>query len=150
MGSNFGSGRNRPRLRCDSLARHRTTNCSLGAAASAAYYSRCVYTWMVKCREHISLLVILCIIVYVKNKAHLSLILILARQHLILVTEKRLVNEYFSSSFSSTKLRLDRGSTLAVWEGQRALGIHQKYLNLCSEDEQRSSILPSVKTICTI
>ncbi len=99
---------------------------------------------------NISLLVILCIIVYVKNKAHLSLILILARQHLILVTEKRLVDKYFSSSFSSTKLRLDRGSSLAVWEGQRALGIHQKYLNLCSEDEQRSSILPSVKTICTI
>ncbi len=35
-------------------------------------------------------------------------------------------------------LDLDRGSTLAVWEGKRALGIHQKYLNLCSEDEQRS------------
>ncbi len=99
---------------------------------------------------NISLLVILCIIVYVKNKAYLSLILILARQHFILVTEKRLVDKYFSSSFSSTKLRLDRGSTLAVWEGQRAHGIHQKYLNLCSEDEQRSSILPSVKTICTI
>ncbi len=29
----------------------------------------------VKCREHISLLIILCIIVYVTNKAHLSLIL---------------------------------------------------------------------------
>ncbi len=28
----------------------------------------------VKCREHISLLIILCIIVYVTNKAHLSLI----------------------------------------------------------------------------
>ncbi len=27
----------------------------------------------IKCREHISLLVILCIIVYVTNKAHLSL-----------------------------------------------------------------------------
>ncbi len=33
----------------------------------------CVLGW-VKCREHISLLVILCIIVYVTNKAHLSLI----------------------------------------------------------------------------
>ncbi len=30
----------------------------------------------VKCREHISLLIILCIIVYVTNKAHLSLICI--------------------------------------------------------------------------
>ncbi len=25
-----------------------------------------------------------------------------------------------------------------LWEGQRALGIHKKYLNLCSEDERRS------------
>ncbi len=33
---------------------------------------------------------------------------------------------------------LDRGSILAVWKKQRALGIHQKYLNLCSEDERRS------------
>ncbi len=32
----------------------------------------CALGW-VKCREHISLLVILCIIVYVTNKAHLSL-----------------------------------------------------------------------------
>ncbi len=32
-----------------------------------------VCVW-VKCREHISLLVILCIIVYVTNKAHLSLL----------------------------------------------------------------------------
>ncbi len=32
----------------------------------------CVLGW-VKCREHISLLVILCIIAYVTNKAHLSL-----------------------------------------------------------------------------
>ncbi len=33
----------------------------------------CALGW-VKCREHISLLIILCIIVYVTNKAHLSLI----------------------------------------------------------------------------
>ncbi len=39
-------------------------------AQSAARCSRCVCTWMVKCREHISLLIILCIIVYVTNKAH--------------------------------------------------------------------------------
>ncbi len=26
-----------------------------------------------------------------------------------------------------------------LWEGQRALGLHQKYLNLCSEDEWRVS-----------
>ncbi len=36
----------------------------------------CTLGW-VKCREHISLLIILCIIVYVTNKAHLSLICIL-------------------------------------------------------------------------
>ncbi len=35
----------------------------------------CALGW-VKCREHISLLVILCIIVYVTNKAHLSLTII--------------------------------------------------------------------------
>ncbi len=35
----------------------------------------CTLGW-VKCREHISLLIILCIIVYVTNKAHLSLICI--------------------------------------------------------------------------
>ncbi len=28
--------------------------------------------------------------------------------------------------------------SLLSMEGQRALGIHQKYLNLCSEDERRS------------
>ncbi len=36
----------------------------------------CALGW-VKCREHISLLVILCRIVYVTNKAHLSLIIII-------------------------------------------------------------------------
>ncbi len=36
----------------------------------------CALGW-VKCREHISLLVILCIIVYVTNKAHLSIIIII-------------------------------------------------------------------------
>ncbi len=49
-----------------------------GAAASAAHCSRCVCVcargW-VKCREHISLLVILCIIVYVTNKEKKNIIL---------------------------------------------------------------------------
>ncbi len=36
-----------------------------------------------------------------------------------------------------TFLDLDRVRTLAVWEGQRALGFKQQYLNLCSEDERR-------------
>ncbi len=31
------------------------------------------------------------------------------------------------------------GSLLSM-EGQRALGVHQKYLNLCSEDERRSYV----------
>ncbi len=35
----------------------------------------------VKCREHISLLITLCIIVYVTNKAHLSLICICIEQN---------------------------------------------------------------------
>ncbi len=37
----------------------------------------CTLGW-VKCREHISLLIILCIIVYVTNKAHPSLIITVA------------------------------------------------------------------------
>ncbi len=48
-----------------------------GGSACSRYYNTapgvCALGW-VKCREHISLLVILCIIVYVINKAHLSLI----------------------------------------------------------------------------
>ncbi len=46
----------------------RAQHCRLPTAPSV-----CTLGW-VKCREHISLLVILCIIVYVTNKAHLSLI----------------------------------------------------------------------------
>ncbi len=46
----------------------RAPHCQLPTAPSV-----CALGW-VKCREHISLLVILCIIVYVTNKAHLSLI----------------------------------------------------------------------------
>ncbi len=38
-------------------------------------------------------------------------ILVLARQRLILVTEKRLVDEYFSLSSLSTKLTLQWGNT---------------------------------------
>ncbi len=72
VGSNLSSGRNCPWLRWDPWARHRTPNRSPGAAASAAHCSKCVCTWMVKWREHISLLIIFCIIVYVTNKAHLS------------------------------------------------------------------------------
>ncbi len=41
----------------------------------------CALGW-VKCREHISLLIILCIIVYVTNKAHLSLICNLYLYHM--------------------------------------------------------------------
>ncbi len=52
-----------PRL----LPGHRTVGCPL--------LQVCALEW-VKCREHISLLIILCIIVYVTNKANLSLICI--------------------------------------------------------------------------
>ncbi len=37
-----------------------------------------------------------------------------------------------------TFLDLDLVRALAVWEGLRDLRFHQNYLNLCSEDEQRS------------
>ncbi len=104
MGLNLGSGWNCPRLRWDPWARHRTPECSPNTAVSAAHCSRCGWVCVcvcvcpllqvcvcvcvcpllrvcalgwVKCREHISLLVILCIIVYVTNKAHLSLIIII-------------------------------------------------------------------------
>ncbi len=52
-------------------------DCSPGAAQSAAHWfcQVCALGW-VKSGEHISLLIILCIIVYVTNKAHLSLICI--------------------------------------------------------------------------
>ncbi len=43
---NLSSGRNCPRLRWDPWARHRTPNCSPGAAVSAAHCSKCVCTWM--------------------------------------------------------------------------------------------------------
>ncbi len=58
----------------ESRLRQEVHDCSPGAAQSVAHCSKCV-GW-VKCREHISLLIILCIIVYVTNKAHLSLICI--------------------------------------------------------------------------
>ncbi len=69
LGSNPGSGRKCPRLRWDPWARHRTPNCSPGAAQSHRLPTAPL-GW-VKCREHISLLII---IVYVTNKAHLSII----------------------------------------------------------------------------
>ncbi len=61
-------GRNCPQLRWDPWARHRTPTapraqqCRLPTAPGV-----CALGW-VKCREHISLLVILCKIVYVTNK----------------------------------------------------------------------------------
>ncbi len=60
----------------ESRLRKEVHNSSPGAAQSAAHCSKCALGW-VKCREHISLLIILCIIVYVTNKAHLSLICII-------------------------------------------------------------------------
>ncbi len=71
----------------ESRLRQEVHDCSPGAAQSAAHCSKCVCVCVstapcvcalgwVKCREHISLLIILCIIVYVTNKAHPSLICI--------------------------------------------------------------------------
>ncbi len=51
----------------------------------------CALGW-VKCREHISLLVILCIIVYVTNKAHLSLILSYIYWSIIMLMDLIIVN----------------------------------------------------------
>ncbi len=57
----------------ESRLRQEVHDCSPGAAQSAAHcFQVCTLGW-VKCREHISL-IILCIIVYVTNKAHPSLI----------------------------------------------------------------------------
>ncbi len=42
--------------------------------------------------------------------------------------------DYFNDVLP-TDLGLEHGSCM---EGQKALGFHQKYLNLCSKDEQRS------------
>ncbi len=73
VGLNPGSVRKCPRLR---------GNLGQGTEPPTALQCRlptapgvCALGW-VKCREHISLLIILCIIVYVTNKAHLSLICI--------------------------------------------------------------------------
>ncbi len=54
----------------ESRLRQEVHDCSPGAAQSAAHCSKCYTLGWVKCREHISLLIILCIIVYVTNKAH--------------------------------------------------------------------------------
>ncbi len=62
MGSNPGSGR-------------KSTTAPLLGSHSRLPTAPSALGW-VKCREHISLLIILCIIVYVTNKAHLSLICI--------------------------------------------------------------------------
>ncbi len=45
--------------------------------------------------------------------------------------------DYFNKILT-TFLSLDGVRILAVYRGQKALGSHQKYLNLCSEDERRS------------
>ncbi len=50
----------------ESRLRQEVHDCSPGAAQSAAHCSKCTLGW-VKCREHISLLIILSIIVYVTN-----------------------------------------------------------------------------------
>ncbi len=42
-------------------------------------------------------------------------------------------------------LDLDRVRILAVYEGQRALRFHQKYHNVCSEDERRSYVFETTQ-----
>ncbi len=65
----------------ESRLRQEVHDCSPGAAQSACpLFQVCTLGW-VKCKEHISLLIILCIIVYVTNKAHPSLICMLMFSH---------------------------------------------------------------------
>ncbi len=45
--------------------------------------------------------------------------------------------DYFNDVLT-TFLGLARGSCVLYMQGQKALGFHQKYLNLCSENEQGS------------
>ncbi len=45
--------------------------------------------------------------------------------------------DYFNDVLT-TFLGLERGSPLLSMQGQKALRFHKQYLNLCSEDEQRS------------
>ncbi len=49
-----------------------------------------------------------------------------------------LISHGFFNDVLTTFLDLIVLGSLLSMEGQRALGIHQKYLNLCSEDERRS------------
>ncbi len=45
--------------------------------------------------------------------------------------------DYFNNALT-TFLGLEHSSELLSMEGQKALGFHQKYLNLYSKDERRS------------
>ncbi len=60
----------------ESRLRQEVHDCSPGCTVGCPLLQVCTLGW-VKCREHISLLIILCIIVYVTNKAHPSLICLL-------------------------------------------------------------------------
>ncbi len=54
----------------ESRLRQEVHDCSPGAAQSAAHCSKCVHLDGLNAENTISLLIILCIIVYVTNKAH--------------------------------------------------------------------------------
>ncbi len=87
MGSNSSSGRK-------SMTAPRVPHSQLPTAPSALGW--------VKCREHISLLIILCIIVYVTNKAHLSLICIICIlcERLHKNRDVYFISEYYSNIFT--------------------------------------------------
>ncbi len=107
MVSNPGSGKKCPRLRWDHLSK--APNPQLLPGAPQCRLPTAPLGW-VKCREHISLLIILCIIVYVKNKAHLSLICIclfvkftqILESILLDIPQKSAVLSVGFASFSST------------------------------------------------
>ncbi len=105
MGSNLGSGETLEQGTEPPTA-PRTPLRQLSTAPGVCvcvcvHCSRCVCAlgW-VKCREHISLLVILCIIVYVTNKK----IFIFLNQHIIMISEGSCATEDWSNDAENSAL----------------------------------------------
>ncbi len=97
---------------------------------------------------YISLLIISCIIEYVMNKKTLNLELIFFSYHIFDITLIVKIDSKTSNpQYCGVFLSFCQMSLLPFWvlnvsvaflsmEGQKALGFHQKYLNLCYEDKQ--------------
>ncbi len=123
MGSNPDSGRKCPRLRWDPWARHRYPKLLPGRRTVGCPLLQ--FGW-VKCREHISLLIILCIIVYVTNTPHLSLIWIVFVCNLCLVYQlhPKQRHQTHTNSLLSTTVKWGRKEIQPVaWKwSERPLG----------------------------